>query len=545
MLKLRGQKSNTMKYTALILLFALTHIAAAQDFDVLILNGKVIDGTGNSWRYLDVGIREGKIASIGNLKSFSATNTIDASNKIVAPGFIDVHTHIEGNDLKYPTASNFIMDGVTTVVTGNCGSSNTDLVKYQFKLDSVKTSVNVASLIGHNSVRRAVMGDTQRDPSPEEQKKMESLVEQAMLNGAVGLSTGLIYIPGTFSKTPEVVGLAKAASRYNGVYASHIRDEGDHVTEAIEEAINIGRQASIPVEISHFKVTYKPNWGKSANTIAQVDNARKSGIDVTIDQYPYVASSTTLSTTVPSWAFSGGNDSLLLRLSNPDTRARIKSEMTSILKGKKLKSYSYAVVARFGADTTLNGKNISEINKLKGRKSKPAEEAETILEMVEKGSAQMVFFSMEEGDLRRIMQYPYNMFASDAGIARFGSGVPHPRSYGTNSRVLGMYVRDLKVISLEEAVRRMTSLPAQKFNLKDRGLLKEGMAADIVVFDPTTVGDKSTFTQPHAYSQGFDYVLVNGKITVDKGKHTSVRNGIFVKGPGSVSSVAKVPAVAE
>lgn len=534
-----------MKYLPLFFLVAATPVALSQDFDVLILNGKVIDGTGNSWRYADIGVKEGKIALIGNLKVFSAHHIIDASNRVVAPGFIDVHTHIEGNDLKFPGATNFIMDGVTTVVTGNCGSSNTDMAKYRSRLDSVKTSVNVASLIGHNSVRRAVMGDTQRDPTAEEQKRMEALVEQAMLNGAVGLSTGLIYIPGTYSKTPEVIGLAKAASRYNGVYASHIRDEGDEVKEAIEEAINIGRQAAIPVEISHFKVTYKPNWGKSVNTLAQVDEARKNGIDVTIDQYPYVASSTTLSTTVPSWAFSGGNDSLLMRLSHAGTRAKIKNEMVSILKGKQLKSYSYAVVTRFGADTTLNGKNISEINKLKGRKSKPAEEAETILEMVEQGSAQMVFFSMEEGDLRRIMQYPYNMFASDAGIARFGSGVPHPRSYGTNARVLGTYVRDLKIIGLEEAVRRMTSLPAQKFNIKDRGLLKEGMAADIVVFDAATVADRSTFTQPHAYSQGFDYVLVNGKITVDRGRHTGIRNGVFVKGPGWSNWVVKAPVVAE
>lgn len=534
-----------MKYLALFLFALAIRSVGAQDFDVLILNGKVIDGTGNSWRYADVAVKDGKIVSIGNLKFFSAHRTIDASNRIVSPGFIDVHTHIEGNDLKFPMASNFIMDGVTTVVTGNCGSSNTNIKKYQFKLDSVKTSVNVASLVGHNSVRRAVMGDTQRDPTAEEQKKMESLVEQAMRDGAVGLSTGLIYIPGTFSKTPEVAGLARAASKYNGVYASHIRDEGDHVKEAIEEAINIGRQAQIPVEISHFKVTYKPNWGKSVNTLAQVDEARKSGIDVTIDQYPYVASSTTLSTTVPSWVFSGGTDSLMLRLSNPDTRKKIKSEMAATLKGKQLKNYSYAVVARYGADTTLNGKNISEINKLKGRKSKPAEEAETILEMVEHGSAQMVFFSMEENDLRRIMQYPYNMFASDAGIVRFGSGVPHPRAYGTNSRVLGTYVRDLKILSLEEALRRMTSLPAQKFNLKDRGLLREGMAADILIFDPATVTDKSTFTSPHAFAQGFDYVLVNGQITVEKGRHTGVRNGVFVKGPGYSNWIVTAPVVAE
>lgn len=534
-----------MKSLAFTFLCVASQILNGQDFDILIVNGKLIDGTGNSWRHADVGIKDGKIVSIGNLKAATAVTKIDATNRIVAPGFIDVHTHIEGNDLKYPAAANFIMDGVTTVVTGNCGSSNTDIARYQFRLDSVKTSVNVATLIGHNSVRRAVMGDTQRDPTPLEQARMEALVEGAMRNGAVGLSTGLIYIPGTFSKTPEVIGLAKAASKYDGVYASHIRDEGDHVTEAIEEAVNIGRQAAIPVEISHFKVTYKPNWGRSENTIAQVEKARQEGIDVTIDQYPYVASSTSLNTLLPSWAFSGGNDSLLFRLSDANTRDKIKSEMVSILRGKQLKSYSYAVVARFGNDTTLNGKNISDINKLKRRKTKPLQEAETILEMVEQGSAQMIFFSMNEDDLRRIMLYPYNMFASDAGIARFGSGVPHPRSYGTNSRVLGMYVRDLKILKLEEAIRRMTSLPAQKFNLHDRGMVKQGMAADVLVFDPDTVNDKSTFTKPHAYSQGFDYVIVNGKITVSAGKHTGERNGIFVKGPGWVSPVSKAPVVAE
>lgn len=534
-----------MKYLNLFFLLAGLQTVVAQDFDILIVNGKVIDGTGNSWRHADIGVKGDRIVAIGNLKSKSAVQTIDAANRIVAPGFIDVHTHIEGNDLKFPTASNFIMDGVTTVVTGNCGASNTDIPRYKFRLDSAKTSINVASLIGHNSVRRAVMGDTQRDPTPEEQLRMESLVEQGMRNGAVGLSTGLIYVPGTYSKTTEVIGLAKAASKYNGVYASHIRDEGDHVTEAIEEAINIGRQASIPVEISHFKVTYKPNWGRSTSTLAQVEKARRDGIDVTIDQYPYVASSTTLNTTVPSWVFSGGKDSLMLRLAYPATRVKIKAEMTAILKKKQLKSYSYAVVARFPYDSTLNGKNISEINRLKGRKSKPIEEAETILEMVEQGSAQMVFFSMEEGDLRRIMQYPYNMFASDAGIARFGFGVPHPRTYGTNSRVLGMYVRDLKILTLEEAIRRMTSLPAQKFNLDDRGLLKPGMAADIVVFDPNTVGDKATFTQPHAYAQGFDYVIVNGKITAEKGRHSGARAGVFVNGPGVTSPVPIAPAGAE
>src|SRR5690606_30446478 len=255
------------------------------------------------------------------------------------------------------------------------------------------------------------------------------------------------------------------------------------------------------------------------------EDARKQGIDVTIDQYPYVASSTSLNTTLPDWVFSGGRDSLLFRLADPATRRRISDEMLHILKGKGLKNYGYAVVARFGPDTTFNGKNISEINILKGRKAKAREEVATILEMVEAGGAQMVFFSMQEDDLQRIMRYPFNMFASDAGIARIGSGVPHPRAYGTNARVLGRYVRELGVISLEEAVRRMTSLPAQKFNLSDRGLLRVGFAADIVVFDSQTVMDRATFAQPHAYSTGFQSIIVNGKVTAENGVHTGVRNG--------------------
>ena len=523
----------------LFVISLLTFQVQAQQYDLVLINGKIVDGTGNSWYYGDVAVKDGRIAAIGKIAVADARKVVDVKGLVVAPGFIDVHTHIEGNDLKIPTAGNFIHDGVTSVVTGNCGSSNTDIARYFFRLDSVKMSVNIATLIGHNSVRRAVMGESQRDPGAEEQKQMEDLVEQAMLQGAVGLSTGLIYVPGTYSKTPEVIGLAKAASRHPGVYASHIRDEGDHVTEAIEEAINIGRVANIPVEISHFKVTYKPNWGRSVSTIAQVEKARLEGIDVTIDQYPYVASSTSLNTTLPSWVFSGGRDSVLFRLHDKSIRKQIKDEMLSMLKRKQLKNYSYALVARYGADTTLNGKSITEINAIKGRKKKADAEVETILDMIENGGAQMVFFSMNEEDLRRIMQYPYNMFASDAGIARYGSGVPHPRSYGTNARVLGQYVRTLKVIRLEEAIRRMTSLPAQKFQLRDRGLIKEGMAADIVVFDEAQVGDQSTFSNPHVYSSGFQYIIVNGAITAEGGKHTGVRNGVVLRGPGTGVAIAE------
>ena len=290
-------KKSILSALALCLLIAFG--ACAQQYDVVIKNGKIVDGSGNSWFYGDVAITKGKIVSIGKING-EAKKVIDAKGLIVAPGFIDVHTHIEGNDLEVPTAQNFIYDGVTSVVTGNCGSSNTNIARYFHQLDSVKTSINVATLIGHNDVRDAVMGEERRDPTAAEQRKMEELVERAMRDGAVGFSTGLIYVPGTYSKTPEVIGLAKAAAKYNGVYASHIRDEADGMIDAVEEAINIGRQANIGVEISHFKTTYKPNWGRSTSMVALVEKARKEGIDVTVDQYPYIASSTSLNTRLPS-----------------------------------------------------------------------------------------------------------------------------------------------------------------------------------------------------------------------------------------------------
>ena len=515
-----------------LFLFLITPLSLhGQSYDLLIVNGRIVDGTGNSWFRGDVAVKDGKIVKVGKIDA-PADAVIDAKGLIVAPGFIDVHTHIETNDFNVPTADNFIYDGVTSVVTGNCGGSNIDLDKYFFQLDSVGLSINVASLIGHNSVRREVMGDAMRAPTIDEQRRMESLVAKAMNDGAVGLSTGLIYVPGTYAKTNEVIGLAKVAATHNGVYASHIRDEGDQVLEAINEAINIGKEANMAVEISHFKVTYKPNWGRSAQTILLVEKARDEGIDVTIDQYPYIASSTTLSTTVTSWVSYGGDDSLKARLDDPVTRKKIRHEMVASLKKKQMKDFSYAVVARYLPDSTFNGKSISEVNRLKGRKANATNEAETILEMIVHGRVQMVFFSMNEEDLRRILRYPFNMIASDAGIVTYGSGVPHPRAYGTNARVLGKYVREEKIIPLEEAIRKMTSLPAQKFQLHDRGLIREGMAADIVIFDESKIKDEATFSLPHAYASGFEYVIVNGEITLKNGRHTGRRDGQVLFGAG-------------
>jgi N-acyl-D-amino-acid deacylase len=517
----------------LTLLLSLVLWAQNNNYDLIIRNGRIVDGTGNSWYQADIGIRGSKIVAIQRSLPGTANKTIDAKGLIIAPGFIDVHTHIEGDEVRNPAATNFILDGVTTVVAGNCGSSHTQIGKYFQFIDSLRLSVNVASLVGHNDIRKAVMGRANRMPSEEELQKMELLVKTAMEEGAVGLSTGLIYIPGTYAKTDEIIRLAKVASAYQGVYASHMRDEGDSVQFAIDEALRIGREANIPVEISHFKVSGQQNWGRSSQTLQQIIDARKQGYDVTIDQYPYTASSTSLSTLLPDAILADGQDSIVARLQRPAVRKATIDYMVKRLKQRKLKHFSYPVVASYRADTTYQGKSIEAVNLLRGQKHNARAEAETVLQMMEKGGAGMVFHGMDEKDVRRIMQYPFNMFASDASIRVYGSGVPHPRGYGTNARVLGKYVREEKVISLEEAIRRMTSLPAQKFQLTDRGLVKPGFAADLVVFDPNTVKDLSTFEQPHQYATGFHYVLVNGQIVADSSGHTGVRSGQVLVGPGT------------
>ncbi|HVF81037.1 MAG TPA: D-aminoacylase [Flavisolibacter sp.] len=529
-----------MKYfvSFLTVFFCSQLLQAQTTADIVIKNGRILDGTGNSWVWGDVAVKDGKILKTGSLQKITATKTIDAKGLIIAPGFIDVHTHIEGDEVKNPTADNFIYDGVTTVVTGNCGASNLDIKSYLQKLDSLKLSINVATLIGHNDVRKAVMGTANRKATAEEIIKMQALVEKAMEDGALGFSTGLIYIPGTYSSTEEVVSLAKAAARFKGVYASHMRDEGDSVIAAIEEALHVGREAKMPVEISHFKLSGQQNWGRSNETVPMIIKAREEGIDVTVDQYPYTASSTSLSTLLPDEILADGQDSIKARLARASVRSYVSEYMQKKLKKRKLKHLSYAVVAYYKADTTMNGKSIEEINLLMGRKHKVKDETETVMDMMSKGGASAVFHGMGDEDVKRIMQYPFNMFASDASIRIFNQGAPHPRGYGTNARVLGKYVREEKVISLEEAVRRMTSLPAQKFGLKNRGLLQEGFAADIIIFDEKEVADVSTFEKPHAYSKGFQYVLVNGQLVVENGKHTGTRSGQTL--PSSNSAIRPI-----
>jgi N-acyl-D-amino-acid deacylase len=506
----------------------------AQKYDLVIKNGHVIDGSGNPWFAADIAIKNGKIAGIGFYQINDALQIIDAQKQIISPGFIDVHTHVEDAIQKLPTADNFIYDGVTSIITGNCGSSEVNLANFFNELKQIQLSINVGSLIGHNSVRRYVMRNVFRDPTPKEQTQMENLVEKAMKDGAVGLATGLIYIPGTYSKTPEVVGLAKVASMYGGIYASHIRDEASKVKEAINEAINIGREANIPVEISHFKISSKPLWGQSNFTLNLVEKARLEGIDVNIDQYPYTASSTNMGTMLPSWALADGDSMVHVRLTNPETRKQIREQMLIGLKADNRKNFDYAFVARYKEDSTLNGKNISEINKFLGRKTNKETEAELIMDMVDKGGAQMIFHKMNEDDVVKILQYPFTMIASDAGVIQFNKNVPHPRGYGSNARVLGVYVRQKNVLRLEDAVRRMTSLPAQRFKIDNRGLIRVGYAADIVIFDENKVIDKATFEQPHAYSEGINYVLVNGIPVLENGKHTGRKSGEIIYGKGKI-----------
>lgn len=526
-----------LKTTFLILVLAANvAIVPSQSrvYDLAITNARIVDGTGNPWFLGSIGIKDGRIAKVGRFDESAAKQVIDAKNQIVAPGFIDVHTHTE-DIYSNPKAENFVRMGVTSLVTGNCGGSDLDIGAFLARTKTKPLAVNIASLIGHNTVRSKVLGFDNRPPTPEEQKRMNELVEKAMRDGAVGFSTGLIYLPGTFATTEEVVELAKAASKFDGIYASHIRDEGTEVVKAIEEAINIGDQAKMPVEISHFKISSKALWGKSQMTLGLVRAARERGVAVTVDQYLYPASSTSLESRIPSWAIAGGRDEGRKRLSDAETRKKVAKEMKEDLKKKKFKDFSFAYVASYRAEPKYNGKNIKEIAKIARGKDNLDNQIEQMFEMYDKGGASMVYQVMSEDDVRAFIREPFTMVASDSGVRAFGSGVPHPRGYGNNARVLGQYVRDQKVISLEDAIRKMTSLPAQTFNLRDRGLILEGLAADIVIFDEKTVADKATFDQPHQYAVGFSTVIVNGEVVFDGQSMTGSMPGQPLYGPGKVN----------
>jgi N-acyl-D-amino-acid deacylase len=373
------------------------------------------------------------------------------------------------------------------------------------------------------------MGTADRRPSEGEQVRMQALVAQAMRDGAFGLSTGLIYVPGTYADSSEIVALAKTAGRFGGIYTSHVRDEANGVFEAVAEAAAIGREAGLRVQISHLKVASKRFWGQSERLLTLIDELRREGVDIVADQYPYEKASTQLETTLPSWALAGGISKLRERLSDAETRSRIVIEMEELVREQGFEDYSFATVASCAFDPTLEGKTISDINRSRGRTPTLRNEVTTILELVPKGTMQMVLHWMSERDVERILRHPQTTVASDGYVIQFGMGVPHPRSYGTRARVLAEYARSRQVLTLEDAVRRMTSLPARTFGFGNRGLIKVGFAADLVMFDPAEIRELSTFPQPHRYTRGFEYVFINGVPVIDAGKHTRKRPGHILR----------------
>ena len=506
-------------------------------YDLLLKHARVVDGTGSSWFRADVAIKADTIAAIAPAIDSPATRVVDVHEQVVAPGFIDIHTHARrGIDLT-PTAANYVRQGVTTLMEGPDGSSPLPLAPFLAHLASLKISLNIGTFAGQGSVRSAVIGDVDRKATPDEIEKMKGLVDQAMKDGAFGLSTGLFYVPGTFTPTDEVVELAKVAARYGGMHESHQRDETAGVLDSVRETIAIGEKGGLPTQISHAKVIGAANFGKSAEMLALVDAARARGVDVTLDQYPYTASSTSIQAALmPAWLLEGGREATLARLKDSGEREKAKGQIAAILRdargGGDLTKVQFASC---GFDPSLAGKTLADLTAQRKLAPTIRNGAEVVMWIVEQGGCSGIFHAMNEADLLRILKHPATMIASDGEIPVFGRANPHPRSYGTFARVLGVYVREKKALTLEEAIRKMSAFPAARLGLSDRGVLRPGLKADIAVFDPAAVRDMATFTNPHQYAEGVSHVIVNGEIVFENGEMTAARPGRVLYGPGAIT----------
>jgi N-acyl-D-amino-acid deacylase len=522
----------TLMRALLAFLAAPLVFAQTPRFDVLITGAKIVDGSGAPWFLGDIGIKGDTITALGNLRDATAATRVDARGLVVAPGFIDIHSHGRRGIFTVPTAENYLREGVTTMIEGPDGGSPLPLAPFFDSFAKTPVSINVAAFVGQGTIRSTVMGLVNRPATPEELSKMKALAEQAMHDGAFGLSTGLFYVPGNFTPTEEVVEIAKVVGRLGGIHISHMRQEAAQILDSVKETIRIGEEGGLPTQVTHHKIIGRPSWGKSVETLKLVEEARARGVDVTIDQYPYTASSTGIQALLPQWALEGGAKSTAERLAAPDTRAKIKATIVENLQlDRGAGDPKNVQIVNCSFDRTLAGKNLAEITRARGVEPTFDNAAETAIGLVLKGGCSAIYHAINEDDVVRIMQSPYTMIASDGDIPVFGQASPHPRSYGTFARVLGRYVREKHTLTLEEAVRKMSSYPAERLKMWDRGLLRPGMKADLVVFDPATVNDRSQFDKPHQYSVGFRDVMVNGRFALRDEKVTSERPGRVLYGP--------------
>lgn len=526
-------------------------VLAQSRFDLLLRGATILDGTGAPPYAADLAITGDRIAAIGAVAPEQARRVIDVTGLHVAPGFIDIHTHSDGSILRYPTADSRVRQGVTTEVTGNCGSSAapiaprdlereraewredgielawTDVASYLDTLDRAGLSINHALLVGQGTLRRNAIGLADRALTAEELAGVQRGVEEALEQGAFGMSTGLEYTPGRYTPTSEIVAMARVVARYGGLYASHVRDEESLLLEAVDEAITIGRESGARVQVSHLKAAGEPNWSKQQGALDLIASARRDGVMVLADAYPYTAYSTTLTILLPADALEGGMPALLPRLGDPEWRDRIRRGVTAKM-ASELGDYALLVVARVKtpANQAVVGKNIVEI--AKGWNVEPLDAVLRLIEQ-EEGSVSIIGHGMSPANVEKVLSHPLVMIGSDgssmAPVGRAAASRPHPRSYGTFARVLAHYVRERKVLGLAEAVKKMTSMPADQVGLRDRGRIARGLKADLVAFDAAAVKDEATFDDPHQYASGMPLVLVNGVPVVERGEHTGARPG--------------------
>lgn len=507
-------------------------------FDLIVSGGTVIDGSGAPGEVVDIGVRGDRISMIGDLSGAESARTIDARGLVVAPGFVDLHTHLDPL-LRLPSAESHVRQGVTTALGAPDGGGPLPLAPYLAEAESLGVGMNVAFLVGHNRVREAVMDLDDRAPTDAELAEMETLVARAMGEGAFGISTGLKYLPGAFSDLDEVVALSRVAADSGGFYTSHLREEGIGRTpglsliDGVGEALEIGRRAGIPVVLTHHKVVGQPLWGQAATTLAMVDSARAAGTDAMLDQYPYTATYTGISILVPAWAQAGGDDAFIARMDDPALADSILADIEwALVNDRGGNDLSRVQFARVSWDRSLEGATLRDWAEREGLDPTPENGALLVVEAMRRGGASAIYHALDEEDVASIMAHPFTAIASDGRLTQPGEGHPHPRWYGTFPRVLGRYVRDERVLALEEAIRKMTTLPADRIGLPERGRITTGAFADLVVFDPATVADGATFQEPHQYPTGIPWVIVNGTVTVDDGVFVDARAGRVLRRAG-------------